>query len=30
VDEPRALAVVGPFDPDAFDAAAVGLAGRVA
>jgi predicted Zn-dependent peptidase len=30
MDEPRALAVVGPFDPDAFDAAAVGLAGHLA
>ena len=25
---PRALAAVGPFDPDAFDTAALGLAGR--
>ncbi len=29
-DEPRTLAVVGPFDPDAFDGAALGLAGHVA
>ena len=28
--EPRSLAVVGPFEPDSFDRAALGLAGRVA
>ena len=27
---PRSLAVVGPFDADAFDAGALGLASRVA
>ena len=27
---PRTLAAVGPFDPDAFDATALGLAGRAA
>jgi predicted Zn-dependent peptidase len=30
MDEPRTLAVVGPFAPDAFDAAAVGVAGHLA
>jgi predicted Zn-dependent peptidase len=30
VEEPHALAVVGPFDPDTFDGAALGLAGHVA
>ena len=29
VEEPRALAVVGPFDRDAFDGVGLGLAGRV-
>jgi predicted Zn-dependent peptidase len=27
---PRTLAAVGPFDPDAFDTVALGLAGRTA
>jgi predicted Zn-dependent peptidase len=30
VDAPRVLAAVGPFDPDTFDGAALGLAGHVA
>ncbi|MGH8995461.1 MAG: M16 family metallopeptidase [Acidimicrobiales bacterium] len=30
VEEPRTLAVVGPFEPDAFDGTALGLAGHVA
>jgi predicted Zn-dependent peptidase len=30
IEEPHALAVVGPFDPDTFDGAALGLAGHVA
>jgi predicted Zn-dependent peptidase len=30
IEQPRALAVVGPFDPDAFDGTALGLAGHVA
>ncbi|MGH9046579.1 MAG: M16 family metallopeptidase, partial [Acidimicrobiales bacterium] len=30
LEEPRALAVVGPFEPESFDGAALGLAGHVA
>jgi predicted Zn-dependent peptidase len=30
IEEPRALAAVGPFDPEAFDGTALGLAGHVA
>jgi predicted Zn-dependent peptidase len=30
IEEPRTLAVVGPFDPEAFDGTALGLAGHVA
>jgi len=29
MEEPRTLAVVGPYEPDTFDGAALGLAGRV-
>jgi predicted Zn-dependent peptidase len=30
IEEPRALAAVGPFDPESFDGAALGLAGHLA